>query len=226
MTQNAQPTPGTKLRNAFQATQASDRLNIAMAAGIHPDPEFIDVLVEQCAGEPDFFVRDMLSWALMNQEREATLERVIAEVRSPVTQARSQALHTLSKLMDPRGWSAISVDVMYDSDDTVATTAWRAAAKLVPADEAGRLATILATQLGRGDHATQRALSRVLVDLADAAQPALDAAKQKPAEAVRAHALATERLRAFPDEGFDVSLLIAQRVAAIQGAPLVEHLEA
>ncbi|CAM5482610.1 HEAT repeat protein OS=Streptomyces griseomycini OX=66895 GN=FHS37_003749 PE=4 SV=1 [Streptomyces griseomycini] len=38
------------------------RLRTALAAGAAPDPRFVDELVERCAVEPDFHVRDMLTW--------------------------------------------------------------------------------------------------------------------------------------------------------------------
>jgi len=50
--------------------------------------------------EPDFFVRDMLTWALIHHDGSLTLDRVLPELRSPIQQARSQALHTLYKLAD------------------------------------------------------------------------------------------------------------------------------
>lgn len=224
MTRKVTESMAQRLRAALAAPSASDRMQTAMAAGLRPEPGFVDVLVERCAVEPDFFVRDMLTWALLQQDRPLTLRRVLPELRSPVPQARSQALHTLSKLGDPSSWPALTDDLLHDADDEVARTAWRAAAVLVPAEGAEVLAEALATQWGRGDRTTQRALSAALVALGDASAAVIERAKQHRDEGIRTHATATARLRDNPDEAFDSAIAAAQRVAALRGAPLVGDL--
>ncbi|MEE9963921.1 MAG: HEAT repeat domain-containing protein [Propionicimonas sp.] len=214
-----------RLKAALQAESATARMNTAMAAGLRPHDAYIDVLVERCAVEPDFFVRDMLTWALIQHDHTLTLERVLPELNSEIPQARAQALHTLSKLGDQRAWPAITTELLTDSDDQVALTAWRAAAALAPDGEAATLAEVLATQFGRGDRATQRGLSRALAALGDAAAPAIERATSDRRATVRTHALATEQLVADPDVGFDVALDAARRTAALHGAPLVEHVK-
>ncbi|GIH71672.1 hypothetical protein Mth01_39250 [Sphaerimonospora thailandensis] len=71
------------------------RLQAALAVGTTPDPRFIDKLIERCAVEPDFYVRDMLTWALTRHSASMTVPKLIDELRSARVQARSQALHTL-----------------------------------------------------------------------------------------------------------------------------------
>lgn len=214
-----------RLKAALLAESATARMNTAMAAGLRPHAAYIEVLVERCAVEPDFFVRDMLTWALIQHDHTLTLERVLPELSSEIPQARAQALHTLSKLGDQRAWPAITTELLTDSDDQVALTAWRAAAALAPDGEAATLAEVLATQFGRGDRATQRGLSRALAALGDAAAPAIERATSDRRATVRTHALATEQLVADPDVGFDVALDAARRTAALHGAPLVEHVK-
>ena len=68
------------------------------------DPGLVDTLVARCAIEPNFYVRDMLTWALTRLPSEITVPRLIAELCSERAQARSQALHTLSKIKDARAW--------------------------------------------------------------------------------------------------------------------------
>jgi HEAT repeat protein len=196
-----------------------------MAAGLRPDDVYIDILVERFVVEPDFFVRDMLTWALIQHDPSRTLERVLPELQSPFPQARSQALHTLSKLGDQRAWPAITTELLHDAEDEVARTAWRAAAALVPEQEAAALAETLSTQFSRGDTATQRGLSRALAALGDAATPVIESGKLHRDARVRTHAVATERLVKDPDEGFDVAIAAAQRIVALRGAPLVEDVE-
>lgn len=213
-----------RLRAALESDSASVRLQTAMAAGLRPNPDYIDVLVERCAVEPDFFVRDMLTWALIQHDPARSLARVLPELQSAVPQARSQALHTLTKLGDPQAWPAITPELLQDRDDEVARTAWRAAATLVPPDQAAGLAEILTTQFNRGDRGLQRSLSRALALLGDAATAVIQRAASHSNPGVRTHALATQRLVENPDAGFDVALAAAQRVAALRGAPLVGDL--
>jgi HEAT repeat protein len=210
-----------RLKIALEADSASARLQTAMAAGLRPNDGYIDTLVERFAVEQDFFVRDMLTWALIQHDPSRTMERVLPELGSPFPQARSQALHTLSKLGDRRAWPAITTELLHDAEDEVARTAWRAAAALVPTEEAAALAETISTQFGRGDRATQRSLSRALAALGDAATPAIERGKLHRDAGVRTHAIATERLIKDPDVGFDVAIEAAQRAVALRGAPLV-----
>lgn len=225
MTNNQIEEVVSRLKAELEAESAAARLQTVMAAGMRPHDRYIDVLVERFGVEPDFHVRDTLSWALINHDRALTLERVLPELTSENPQARAQALHTLSKLGDERGWPAITTEHLTDPDDRVAQTAWRAAAALVPDGEAAALAEVLSTQFGRGDRAVQRGLSRALAALGDAATPVIERATKHTNPAVRTHALATEKLVKDPDAGFDVAMAIARRTVALYGAPLVDHVE-
>jgi HEAT repeat protein len=192
----------------------SVRLRAAMAAGTTPDPRFVDTLIERCAIEPDFSVREMLTWALTRHCAALTVPGLLDEVRSERPQARSQALHTLSKIGDRRAWPAITPALLSDADDEVARTAWRAAVGLVPDGAEPGLAATLSTQLGRGGPEVQRSLSRALIALGEVIVPALRAAMMDRDPRVRAHAIATERLLHDPDAGFESSLEEAKRVVA------------
>ncbi|MEV6258237.1 HEAT repeat domain-containing protein [Nocardia sp. NPDC051911] len=208
-------TQHTRLLDALAAANSSTRLEAALAAGTHPDPGFIDALVERCAIEPDFFVRDMLTWALTRLPSELTVPKLRAELRSERAQARSQALHTLSKIGDPTAWSAITRSLLHDADDEVARTAWRAAAVLVPDGQQEWLGAELAMQFGRGDREVRLSLSRALVALGEVVEPVLRTAMASPDPTVRAHARATERLLLDPDAGFDLAVDAARRVVAL-----------
>ncbi len=197
--------------------RASVRLRAALAVGSTPDPRFVGTLVERCAVEPEFFVRDMLTWALTRHPVSVTLPRLLREVRSEGTRARSQALHTLSKIGDRRAWPAVTRALLTDADDEVARSAWRAAVVLVPEGEEAALAALLATQLGRGGRETRLSLSQALVALGDAMTPAVAAATRAPEPFVRAHALATQRLLRDPDAGFTLAVEEAKRVVALGG---------
>jgi len=49
------------LQTLLASPDQSVRLKAALAAGTYPDPEYIEILIAQCAHEPDFFVRDTLT---------------------------------------------------------------------------------------------------------------------------------------------------------------------
>ncbi|SOE02179.1 HEAT repeat domain-containing protein [Blastococcus haudaquaticus] len=208
-------TQHTRLAHALAAEDPSVRLRAALAVGSHPDPGLLETLVERCAVEPDFFVRDMLSWSLTRLPRETTLPRIRRELASERPRARSQALHTLSKIGDERAWPWITRDLLRDADDQVARTAWRVAAALVPEDEKRDLADELVTHLGRGNRDVQLSLSRALVDLGNVIAPALEVAAASPRPAVAAHARATELLLQDPETGFDAAIEEAARVVRL-----------
>jgi HEAT repeat protein len=215
----------TKLLNALAAADPSVRLQAALAAGTRAEAGAADRLVERCAAEPDFFVREMLTWALTRLPAAVTVPRLTGELTAASAQARSQALHTLSKIGDRAAWPAITRELLRDPDDEVARSAWRAAVVLAPDGERAALAAELAGQFGRGDRALRLSLSRALAGLGDDAGPALRAAAEHPDPAVRAHAAATERLRQDPDAGFDLGVEAARRVYAL-GPELQEALRA
>ncbi|MFB7496707.1 HEAT repeat domain-containing protein [Streptomyces sp. NPDC056161] len=219
MTMTRQDTDATRALQGLEDSRSSARLRAALAIGTAPDPCFVDKLIERCAIEPEFFVRDMLTWALTRHPVSLTLPELLREVRSERAQARSQALHTLSKIGDRRAWPAITRALLSDADDEVARSAWRAAVTLVPEGEGSALATMLATQLGRGEQETQLSLSQALVALGEVIAPALHAATTADDPRVRAHALATQRLLRDPDTGFELAIKEAKRVVALAGVP-------
>ncbi len=211
-------TPETSLIAALADGNESVRLKAALAIGSDPKPEpgVVDMLVDRCAVEPNFYVRDMLTWALIRFPAEITVPRLLVELRSECAQARSQALHTLSKIKDAGAWPAITRLLLRDPDDEVARSAWRAAVVLVPEGQEKGLAEELAAQLGRGNREMQLSLSLALVALGEAAiGQILQQAMTSDDPRVRAHARATERLLREPDAGFELAVDQAKRVFAL-----------
>lgn len=191
----------------LNATDSSVRLRAALDAGTTPDPAdtaTVRELVVRCAVEPDFFVRDMLTWALTRHPVSITLPPLLTELLSSTPQARAQALHTLSKIGEDSAYPHITDDLLGDADDDVARTAWRAAAGLVPTRDSRQLATRLSTQLGRGPRELRRSLSRAFLQLGEAGRPVLDDASTADGVAA-AHAAATLILLDDPDYGFDAA---------------------
>ena len=176
------------LEEHLKSPDQSIRLKAALAAGTYPNPDQIKVLIQQCASESDFFVRDTLSWALMRHDQKLVLEHLKIELNSENTQARSQALHTLSKIGDKENYSLITRELLLDPDDFVASTAWRSASVLVPEKDKPALVEVLISQLGRGDSDTQFGLTRFLCAIGQPIVAPLMQAAQSSDEAVRTQA--------------------------------------
>ena len=166
------------LRALLDSPDQSVRLKAALAAGTYPEDEFIEILISQCAIEPDFFVRDTLSWALMRNDVSKVVRYLETELQSSNNQAKSQAIHTLSKIGDKANYRLITDEMLFDSDDFIAATAWRVASVLVPDDQKPELVKKLITQLGRGDSDTQFGLTRFLCALGECiVEPLTEASK-------------------------------------------------
>ncbi len=179
------------LQALLASPDKSIRLKAALAAGTYPEAEFIPILVAQCRYEPDFFVRDTLSWALMRNEIPKVIDCLKTELNSEIVQAKCQALHTLSKIGQQQFYPLIMHEHLFDVNDEVALTAWRAASVLVPEDEKSKLTSILITQLGRGDSDLQFDLTRFICALGDVIVEPLNQASEAGKEEVRLHAAFT-----------------------------------
>lgn len=204
-----------RIAQALMYGDASVRLKAALAAGSDPDPVLAPQLVEKCGVESDFFVRDMLTWALTRQPQDVAVPLVIAELDSATPQARSQALHTLTKIRPVGAWDALTDAMFADPDDEVARAAWRSGVILVPDTERATLAKTLATQLGRGSAEVKRSLAMAFAELGYAAEDVLeDAARAEDANKAT-HAWTTLHLLRNPEAGFGYALEEANRATAL-----------
>lgn len=208
-----------RLRAALSAPSSSDRLQAALAAGTHPNPQYVDVLVERSAIEPDFYVRDMLTWSLTRHPASITVPLLLRETQAVGDQARSQALHSLSKIGHPDGYLPARA-LLRDDVDEVARAAWRTAVALAPTGTEAALGVELASQLSRGDRSLQQSLSRALAELGPAAEQALTDAAANGSPEVRVHAIATGRLIDDPDESFEAAVWEAKRFVALGSSPV------
>lgn len=203
------------LSNALADPDPSVRLKAVMAAGLAASAPDLDVLLEQCRVEPDFQVREMLTWTLLRLPRDLLVPRLVAELTRPEAQARSQALHTLSKSGATQAWEVVAT-LLDDTDNLVMKTSWYAAVALVPDDKREWLAGRLTERLGFGDHDTQRSLSRALISLGgDVVAPILSSVASDGRHAARQHAEATMKLLDDPDSAFAPSLQNARREVAM-----------
>ena len=209
------------LKVAFSSPLSSDRLAAALAAGTHPNEEFISVLFEQCRVEPDFYVRDMLTWALLRHNKSQVIEVIETELKSLVPQARSQALHTLSKYGDLGSWGLITQDLLLDLDDEVARAAWRVAVAIVPESDKQGLAETLLSQLGRGPMDTWLSLSRALITLWSLVESQLDNVSQADDEPKASHAKLTLNLANNPDAADSIASSLAEKMDLLAGAPKI-----
>jgi thioredoxin-like negative regulator of GroEL len=176
------------LQELLNSSNQSVRLKAALAAGTYPNPDQIEILILQCANESDFFVRDTLSWALMRHDQKSVIEQLKIELESENPQARSQALHTLSKIGNKENYELITRDLLLDPDDFVASTAWRSASVLVSDNDKQALVELLISQLGRGDSDIQFGLTRFLCAIGQPIVAPLTQAAQSLDEIVRTHA--------------------------------------
>lgn len=183
----------------------STRLRGALEAGKHPSVGFVRPLIERCAVEDDFFVREMLTWALTRLPRSVSVPALLDELDSPRNQARSQALHTLSKLTVPEAWPSVFPALVHDADNEVARAAWRVAVGIVPEGSELALLKALVQQLGRGDIEVKTSLARALVDLSlfcDAVVESLAESSGRPDPGIAAHARASAALVRDPGANF------------------------
>ena len=176
------------LKSMLASSDQSVRLQAALTAGTYPKPEYIDILIGQCAIEPDFYVRDTMSWALMRNEREQVVKRLRVELKSSNPQAKSQPIHTFSKIGDKNNYALITDEMLFNENELIASTSWRAAVALVPDDQKLDLIEKLISQLGRGDSDLQFALTRSLCNLGKLIVEPLKSAATSEIEEVRLHA--------------------------------------
>jgi len=204
-----------RLRAALGGGDPSTRLRTALDAGSRPRAEYAEVLIARCSVEPDFYVREMLTWALTRHPSSATVPLLLEQLRSEVPQARSQALHTLSKIGDPAGWAGVTLELMQDDDVEVARAAWRAAVLLAPESERHGIARVLATQFGRGDPDVRLSLVRAFAVLGAEADTVLAEASVWGDDRSRMHAIVARRLMDDPDEGFETAMFEAERIVVL-----------
>jgi hypothetical protein len=120
----------------------------------------------------------------MRNDAVKVVKRLETELQSSNPQAKSQAIHTLSKIGDRANFSMITDEMLFDPDDFIASTAWRVASVLVPDDQKSILVKKLITQLGRGDSDIQFGLTRFLCALGECIVEPLTVASKSADETI------------------------------------------
>lgn len=175
----------SSLEQALRAARHDDpsvRQRAALHLGTYGDDSIAGDLVDLLVTEPDFYVRETLTWAVVTRVA-ATYPLLIGALRE-AGRGRIQVLHALSKIREPRAVAEI-IPLAADPDDAVAAKAWWAL---------GRTGTTGATRtlldlLGDEDDFRRRELTRALEQAGEAAVGGLaERLQQDPAPAVRQHA--------------------------------------
>jgi hypothetical protein len=165
----------------------------------------------------------MLTWALLRHNEEILYPKLLDELSSPISQAVSQALHTLTKIAHPESWKYVSDEFIFNEDPEVARAAWRLAANLSPESVQLTLAAKLAQLLGKGDEDFKLSLSRALAQIGEKAKiPLVDAAKSETDE-ISTHAKFTLALIDDPELGERYSIDFATKLDLLNGAPNVPN---
>lgn len=158
------------------------RQRTAMSLGQRADPRLAAQIAELRWQEPDFFVRETLTWVLTRTPGPAAeaAEAVLAHGDPGV---RMQALHVLSKVADPATVTAVAAHID-DADPAVADKARWGLAQIgdplaIP---------MLIGRLGEADLSARDAMTRTLTHLGAAAVPGVASALTAQDPSVRAHA--------------------------------------
>lgn len=158
------------------------RQRAALAMGPHITAEHAPRLAAQLWTEPDFFVRESLTW-LLARVPEASQPLALAALDDARPLVRHDAVHLLGKIGDAAAVPAV-LRLTADADDDVAAKARFVLTRLgdpsaIPA---------LVAYLGRGGEERRTELTRDLATFGEAAEPALHAVLEHGDEAAREHA--------------------------------------
>ncbi|WP_130011677.1 HEAT repeat domain-containing protein [Serinicoccus sediminis] len=171
-------------RRAVYDVDPTVRQEAAVHLGTYGDESLTPELVALLVAEPDLFVRETLTWAVVRRPEAALPHLVDALTGAP--EARVQVLHALSKIQAPDAVPHI-LPFADDADQRVAMKAWWALGRTGTPEAA----PALLPHLGRGDEERRRELARAFEQLGDPGVPGLAEAVADGDEAVRRHAAQT-----------------------------------
>lgn len=178
MTTEHAPTPSADLSHPDKNVRICAALDLGAERRLDALPELIERLV--C--EPDFFVRENLTWAVVRMAEEA-LPSLLTLLKHSDAAARLQVVHTLSKIADPRATKAL-LHVLNDQDDEVARRAIFALGRI----GSPQALTVLIAGLGHADAERCNTLSTAVQGFGIAALAPLTSGLQHEQASVRAHA--------------------------------------
>lgn len=175
--------PASDLAEQLSDPDRSVRNTAALEIGSKSEAACAHVLVEALWAEPDFFVRETMTWAVTRME-EATQPAVLAAIkpdRSP--EVRVQALHVLSKFANPETVGVL-LPYVTDPDEVVARKARWALGRIREPRAVAHLVALL------GGHGLEErnALTSDVAAFGSVAVPALVEALAADDQVVRRHA--------------------------------------
>lgn len=175
----------TPLDRALQAATHEDpsvRQRAALYLGTHADDSIAGRLVELLVAEPDFYVRETLTWAVV--ARASSTYPLLLEALQTAPAARVQVLHALSKIRNPASVAQI-LPFADDAEDPVAAKAWWALGRI---GTPGAVAALV-DHLGVEEDFRRRELTRALEQVGEAAvEPLARRLREAPDPATRRHA--------------------------------------
>ena len=199
------------------------RIRAALDVGAARQQDALPELLRRLTREADFFVRENLTWAVARMG-EAALPGLLKLLEHPDAAARLQAVHTLSKIADPRATAAL-LNVLNDADAEVARKAIFALGQL---GSPQALSTLIAG-LGDVDAERRTTLSTAIQGFGAAALAPLGDALPGARAGVRAHAAdilgllgdpaAVPALAgAFTDDDWNVRFAVLSALGHLPGA--------
>jgi HEAT repeat protein len=141
-----------------------------------------DALIQALSTEPDFYVREDLTWALV-RIGEPAFQKLVAVLGDPQAAGRPYIAHTLSKMRDARTVDAL-LAVLHDSDIAVVRKAVFALGQIGEA----RAISAIVMLLGCEDEELQTVLTQALEKFGASAVPALLSALKDENPTVREQA--------------------------------------
>jgi HEAT repeat protein len=153
----------------LQHPDKNTRIKAAMEIGTAADASAVNALADHLSRESDFFVREMLVWALVRIGA-PSVDPMITMLTHNDAATRTQAAHALSKLGDVRAVPAL----MRALDDASVSVVQKAAYALGALGAVGAIPSLIAL-LVRGESELRNTLHDALVALGDTAVPELAA---------------------------------------------------
>ena len=146
------------------------RVQAALDVGALNAPGAAGVLVEALAADPDFFVRETITWSIVRLGAAAT-PLLLDRLKDDSPSVRHDAVHALSKIGDPRALEAL-VAILGDESSKVVCKAAFALGQIGDTSAIPALVGLL----GRDDRELESALNAVLERFgAGAVQPLVEA---------------------------------------------------
>jgi HEAT repeat protein len=141
------------------------RSQAALALGKFGDSTAIDALLEALYTEPDFFVREDITWALVRMGAEA-IEPLIDLLKHESPEARHAAAHVLGKIGDKRAVKAL-IEALEDESIPVLTKSAFSLGQMDAVESVSALTRLI----GHEDREVQTTITREIERFAETAFP-------------------------------------------------------